>query len=51
VLIRAIDPDKLALRTLPNPFTITCVHSNGTVTIQRGPYVTERISIRRIIPF
>jgi transposase InsO family protein len=51
VLIRATAPDKLDLRTHPNPFTITRVHSNGTVTIQRGPYVTERINIRRILPF
>ena len=51
VLIRATNPDKLALRTSPNPFTITRVHSNGTVTIQRGPHVTERINIRRLIPY
>jgi hypothetical protein len=51
VLIRATDPAKLDLRTQPNPFTITRVHTNGTVTVQRGPYVTERINVRRIVPF
>ena len=40
VLLRATNPDKLELRTSPHPFRITQVHSNGTVTIQRGPHVT-----------
>jgi hypothetical protein len=32
------------------PWTITTVHTNGTIRIQRGTK-TERISIQRIIPF
>jgi hypothetical protein len=32
------------------PFTITAVHTNGTVTINRGN-ITETINIRRIKPF
>jgi hypothetical protein len=43
-------PTKLGERTC-GPFKITQVHTNGTVTIERRPYVTERINIRRIIPF
>ena len=33
------------------PFPITCVHTNGNVTIRRGPNVEERINIRRIKPY
>ena len=33
------------------PFTITEVHSNGTVVIQRRPNVFERINIRRLKPY
>jgi hypothetical protein len=32
------------------PYTITQVHVNGTVTIQRGP-TTERVNIRRVTPY
>ena len=32
------------------PFNIVCVHSNGTVTIQKGP-IQERRNIRQIIPY
>jgi len=32
------------------PFTITEVHTNGTVVIQRRPHVFERINIRRVRP-
>lgn len=41
--------DKLK-NTVEGPFEITRVHTNGTVTIQLSPSVTERISIRRIRP-
>lgn len=51
VYIRNPDPAKLDLRTSEHPFTITQVHTNGTVTIQRSPHVTERINIRRLLPF
>ena len=33
------------------PFTITEIHVNGTITIQRGPNLFERINVRRIKPF
>lgn len=33
------------------PFTIAATHVNGTVTIQRGPGVLERLSIRRVKPY
>ena len=33
------------------PYAIVEVHTNGTVTIQRKPNVTERINIRRLKPF
>jgi hypothetical protein len=32
------------------PWTITTVHMNGTIRIQRGTKL-ERINIRRVIPF
>ena len=51
VLIHATDYGKLDLRTNANPLRITRVHVNGTVTVQRGPYVTERLSIRRLVPY
>jgi hypothetical protein len=51
VLIRNPDPSKLDLRTGQNPFTITRVYTNGTVTIQRGLHVTKRINIRRLVPY
>ena len=33
------------------PYKIVQVHVNGTVTIQLRPGLTERINIRRIIPY
>ena len=50
VLVKSIDPTKLEPRAM-GPFTITRVHTNGTVEIQRSPHTTERINIRRIVPF
>jgi len=38
------------LNPLKGPFAINKVHSNGTVTIQRSPTVSERINIRRLHP-
>ena len=49
-LVLAYKPDKLEPRAT-GLFTIELVHTNGTVTIRRGPYVTERINIRRIRPY
>jgi transposase InsO family protein len=37
-------------RPTKGPFTITEVHNNGTITINRGRY-TETINIRRVKPF
>ena len=43
------DSGKLGIRT-DGPYRITQVHTNGTVTIERRPGVTEQINIRRIVP-
>ena len=51
VFIRDTEGGKLSLCTNANPLQIVRVHVNGTVTVRRGPYVTERISIRRLIPY
>ena len=50
VLILAHNPTKMGARA-NGPFTITQVHVNGTVTIQRRPNVFERINIRRLKPY
>jgi hypothetical protein len=44
------DPTKLGVRT-DGPITIERLHINGNITIQLHPGVTERINIRRFIPF
>jgi hypothetical protein len=49
VYVRTVNPAKLDPRG-EGPFPITRVHANGTVTIQRTPYVRERINIRRVYP-
>ena len=33
------------------PYKVTQAHNNGTVTIQKQPFVTERVNQRRIRPF
>ena len=43
-------PDKLQPRA-EGPYPIVQVHTNGTVTIQKAPYLIERINIRRIKPY
>jgi len=50
VLKKRHKPNKLGLRT-EGPYQITRVHTNGTVTIQLRNSVTERINIRRVIPY
>ena len=50
VLIKVEDPNKLQSRAI-GPFSIVQVHTNGTVTIMRSPHVTQRINIRKIIPY
>ena len=49
-LIKLHAPTKMGERTV-GPFNITQVHTNGTITVERRPGVTERINIRRVIPF
>eukprot|EP00977_Amphora_coffeiformis_P007532 scaffold1646_cov115-Amphora_coffeaeformis.AAC.1 len=41
---------KLKAKT-DGPFPVTATHVNGTITIQRGPGVEERLSIRRVRPY
>ncbi|KAL7525212.1 hypothetical protein ACHAXR_000905, partial [Thalassiosira sp. AJA248-18] len=50
VLKKVHDPAKLGVRTA-GPYTIERVHVNGTVTIELRQGVTERINIRRLIPY
>jgi transposase InsO family protein len=50
VLVKIPNPSKLQDRA-EGPFTIQQVHTNGTLTIQRAPHVTERINIRRLVPY
>ena len=50
VLVKAVNPNKLQPRA-HGPYSITEVFTNGTVKIARAPHVTERINIRRLIPF
>ena len=49
VLIRVPDPDKLEA-PFEGPFTVTQVHVNGTVAIQRAPNVTDRLNMRSLKP-
>ena len=44
------NPTKLGVRT-SGPYTIERVHVNGTLSIELRPGVTERINIRRVIPY
>ena len=39
--------------TTPNdgPFTISTVHSNGTITINKSAAVTQTVNIRRVTPY
>ena len=50
VLKSVHDPTKLGVRT-DGPYTIECVHVNGNLTIILRPGVTERINIRRVLPY
>jgi transposase InsO family protein len=50
VLKKRHNPTRLGLRTI-GPFKVVQTHVNGTVTIELRPGVTERINIRRIIPY
>ena len=50
VLIKTVDPNKLQPRA-HGPYPIVQTYTNGTIDIARAPHVTERINIRRVIPF
>ncbi len=50
VLKKKWKPRKLDERT-SGPYKIVQTHVNGTVAIQLRPGLTERINIRRIIPY
>jgi transposase InsO family protein len=50
VLKKRHNPTRLGLRTI-GPFKVVQTHVNGTVTIELRHGVTERINIRRIIPY
>jgi hypothetical protein len=49
VYVKVVDPTKLGERS-EGPFQVEVVHSNGTITIRRNQYVTERVNIRRVFP-
>ena len=50
ILKKLHDPTKLGIQKM-GPYEIKKTHTNGTVTIQLLPDVTERINIRRIVPY
>jgi len=50
VMIRKDGYIRKADKKYLGPFTITQVHMNGTIRIQRGT-MSERINIRRVTPF
>jgi transposase InsO family protein len=50
VLKLVYNPAKLEPRAI-GPYTITRVHTNGTLSIQITPGVVERINIRRVKPY
>ena len=50
VLKKLHEPTKLGERKV-GPYRIANVHTNGTLTIELRPGVTERINIRRVTPY
>ena len=50
ILKKVHNPTKLGVRT-SGPYTIQRVHVNGTITIQLRQGISERINIRRVIPY
>lgn len=50
VLVRSEAPTKLSPK-FEGPFLITQVFTNGTVEIQRTPLISEKLNIRKIVPF
>ena len=49
ILMQRLDAKK-AERPYDGPFTVHRVHTNGTITIRKGP-VLERINNRRAFPY
>ena len=50
VLLKSVDPRKMDPKA-HGPYTIQQVYPNGTIDVARNPHVSERINIRRVIPF
>lgn len=50
VLIKSDNPSKLEPRA-HGPYVIAAVYTNGTLDVRRNAQVTERLNIRRVIPF
>jgi hypothetical protein len=50
VLKKVHNPTKLEVRT-EGPYTIECIHINGNLTILLREEITERINIRRVLPY
>jgi hypothetical protein len=50
VLKKVHNPTSLGVRTM-GPYTIEGVHVNGNLTLQLRQGVTERIKIRRVLPY
>jgi hypothetical protein len=50
VLVLTFQPNKTEPRAI-GPFRIDQVHVNGTITIRRNEFVTERINVRRVRPY
>ena len=38
-------------RTGTSPYRVVQAYENGTVTIQKAPFVTDRVNVRRIRPY
>ena len=52
ILIIAYKPNARALDPkATDPFTLTHVHTNGTISFLRNAEVIERINIRRVKPY
>ncbi len=50
ILIRKDGILRKAETLYEGPYTITQVHTNGTIRVQRGA-ISERLNIRRVIPY
>ena len=50
VMVESLDKTKMAAKQ-EGPYTIVTVYSNGSVDIQKGDHIIERINIRRLVPY